>query len=407
LSHLAKFCFAEIRSRRCFMIAAATSCVLCVAFSAWLPAAADAPPPLRIGVITTLSGQFTQAGKAGNAAIAAFMHEHGATVAGRKVEIITRDDGGNAPDTAKRLAQEMIVSDHVDFLMGLVFSPNAKAVGDISTSAKVPTFIVNAAAYGILEPNPYMARFSYTLGEETQPLAEWALKNGIKNVYSLVLDYSAGLDAASSFQTTFTAGGGKIAGELHVPQNSTDFSAYIQRIKDAKPQAVFAFLSVSGGPFLKAWDAAGGPATGIKILATGDLTNETLLQADGDSALGVITAMNYSASHDSELNRVVTRDMHAADPSVESPDFASVAMYDALHAIYNVVAAQHGNLDPDKTMQLIRGMAFESPRGPISIDPKTRDIVQNIYIRRVEKRSGTLINREFAAMPHVHDAVER
>ena len=400
------FCIAEILTRHRRFVLTAIGCAFLGSLSMGRPATAAAPP-LRIGVITTLSGPFTQSGKAGNAAIAAFMHEHGTTVAGRKVEIITRDDGGNAPDAAKRLAQEMIVSDHVDFLMGLVFSPNAKAVGDVSTAAKIPTFITNAAAYGILEPNPYMARFSYTLGEETQPLADWALKNGIKNVYSLVLDYSAGLDAASSFQTTFAAGGGKIVGELHVPQNSQDFSAYIQRIKDAKPQAVFAFLSVSGGPFLKAWDAAGGPATGIKILATGDLTNETLLPADGDAALGVITAMNYSASHDSELNRTVTRDMHAADSSVESPDFASVAMYDALHAIYNAVAAQHGMLDPDKTMKLLRGMSFESPRGPITIDAQTRDIVQNIYIRRVEKRDGTLINHEFATVPHVRDSVEK
>jgi branched-chain amino acid transport system substrate-binding protein len=370
------------------------------------PAGADAPP-LRIGVITTLSGPFTQSGKAGDAAIAAFFHEHGTSVAGRKVEIVERDDGGNAPDTAKRLAQEMIVSDHVDFLMGLVFSPNAKAVGDVSTSAKKPTFITNAAAYGILEPNPYMARFSYTLGEQTMPLAQWARKNDIKSVYMLVLDYSAGLDAASSFQSAFVAGGGKIAGELHIPQNSQDFSAYIQRIKEAKPQAIFAFLSVSGGPFLKAWDAAGGPASGIKILATGDLTNETLLPADGDSALGVITAMNYSASHESNLNRQLARDMHAADASVDGPDFASVATYDALQAIYKVVAAQNGNVDPDKTMQLVRGMKFESPRGPIQIDARTRDIVQNIYIRRVEKRNGKLINREFAVIPQVHDPIEK
>ena len=367
---------------------------------------ADAPP-LRIGVITTLSGPFTQSGRVGDAAMAAFFHEHGTTVAGRKVEIIERDDGGNAPDTAKRLAQELIVGDHVDFLMGLVFSPNAKAVGEISTAAKKPTFITNAAAYGILEPNPYMARLSYTLGQETMPLARWAVKNDIKNAFVLVLDYSAGIDASSSFQNAFTAAGGKIAGELRVPQNSQDFSAYIQRIKEAKPQAVFLFLSVSGGAFLKAWDAAGGPATGTKVLATGDLTNETLLPADGDAALGVISAMNYSASHDSALNRQFSRDVRAADASVDVPDFASVATYDALQAIYRVVAAQKGNVDPDKTMQLVRGMKFESPRGPIEIDSRTRDIVQNMYVRRVERRNGKLINTEFAVVPHVADPVEK
>jgi branched-chain amino acid transport system substrate-binding protein len=369
-------------------------------------AAADAPP-LKIGIVSTISGPFTAAGKSADAAIAAFFKEHGDTVAGRKVQIIKRDDGGNAPDTAKRLAQELIVSEHVDFLMGLVFSPNAKAVGDVSTSAKMPTFITNAAANGILEPNPYMARFSYTEGELTTPLAQWALKNNIKNVFTIVLDYATGIDAAAGFESVFTSGGGKILGDLHVPLNAQDYSPYVQRIKDAHPQAIFAFLSVSGGSFLKAWDAAGGPATGTKLLATGDMAIETSLPAYGDAGLGLITAMNYAGSHNSPLNKQVTRDMRAADPAQDVPDFGSVATYDALQAIYKVVAAQKGNLNPDKTMQLVRGMKFESPRGPIMIDPQTRDIVQTIYIRRVEKVDGKYQNTEIASYPNVRDPIEK
>ncbi|HEY5349747.1 MAG TPA: ABC transporter substrate-binding protein [Candidatus Lustribacter sp.] len=369
-------------------------------------AGADAPP-LKIGLVATLSGNFTQAGKTGDAAIAAFFKEHGDTVAGRKVVVIKRDDGGNAPDTAKRLAQELIVSEHVDFLMGLVFSPNAKAVGDVSTSAKKPTFITNAAANGILEPNPYMARFSYTEGQLTTPLAQWALKNNIKSVYTIVLDYATGIDAAAGFKSVFTGGGGRVLGEVRVPMNAQDYAPYVQRIKDARPQAIFAFLSVSAGPFLKAWDAAGGRTSGIKLLATGDLTNETMLPSYGDAALGVITSMNYAASHDSPLNKQLTRDMHAADPSLDGPDFASVATYDVMQAIYKVVAAQKGNVDPDKTMQLVRGMKLESPRGPIMIDPQTRDIVQNIYIRRVDKVGGRYQNTEIATYPMVRDPLEK
>jgi branched-chain amino acid transport system substrate-binding protein len=369
-------------------------------------AGADAPP-LKIGLVATLSGNFTQAGKTGDAAIAAFFKEHGDTVAGRKVIVIKRDDGGNAPDTAKRLAQELIVSEHVDFLMGLVYSPNAKAVGDVSTSAKKPTFITNAAANGILEPNPYMARFSYTEGQLTTPLAQWALKSNIKSVYTIVLDYATGIDAAGGFSSVFTGGGGKVLGEVRVPINAQDYAPYVQRIKDAHPQAIFAFLSVSAAPFLKAWDAAGGPASGIKILATGDLTNETMLPAYGDAALGVITSMNYAASHNSPLNKQLTRDMRAADPSLDGPDFASVATYDVMQAIYKVVEAQKGNVDPDKTMQLVRGLKIESPRGPITIDPQTRDIVQNIYIRRVEKVDGKYQNTEIATYPNVRDPIEK
>ena len=369
-------------------------------------AGADAPP-LKLGIVSTLSGSFAQAGKTADAAIAAFIKEHGDTVAGRKVVIVKRDDGGNAPDTAKRLAQELIVSEKVDFLMGLVFSPNAKAVGDVSTSAKKPTFITNAAANGILEPNPYMARFSYTEGQLTTPLAQWALKNKIRSVYMILLDYATGLDAGSGFDQVFTAGGGKIVGTSKVPINAQDFSAYVQRIKEAKPQAVFAFLSVSGGSFLRAWDGAGGRQSGIRLLATGDFTNETNLPAYGDSALGMITSMNYAASHKSPLNAQLTRDMRAADPSVEGPDFASVAQYDIMSAIYKVVAAQNGNVDPEKTMQLVRGMRIDSPRGPIVIDPQTRDVVQNIYIRRVEKVDGKYQNTELAIYPNVRDPIEK
>jgi branched-chain amino acid transport system substrate-binding protein len=377
-----------------------------VAFLIAPTAGADAPP-LKIGLVSTLSGNFTEAGKTGDAAMAAFFKEHGDTVAGRKVVIIKRDDGGNAPDTAKRLAQELIVSEHVDFLMGLVFSPNAKAVGDVSTSAKMPTFITNAASNGILENSPYMARFSYTEGELTQPLAQWALKNNIKSVYTIVLDYATGIDAASGFEGVYTAGGGKVLGDVHVPLNAQDFAPYVQRIKEAHPQAVFAFLSTSAGPFLKAWSAAGGPATGTKILATGEFTIESSLPVYGDGALGVITAMNYAGSHNSPLNKQLTRDMHAVDPSIDEPSFADVATYDVLSAIYKAVAAQKGNLDPEKTMQLVRGMKIDSARGPITIDPQTRDIVQNIYIRRVDKVDGKYQNTEIATYPNVRDPLEK
>jgi branched-chain amino acid transport system substrate-binding protein len=365
------------------------------------------PPPLRIGFLGTFSGPFTASGKTADTVIAAFFKEHGSTVAGRKVEIIKRDDGGNAPDTAKRLAQELIISDHVDFLMGLMFSPNAKAVGDISTSARVPTFITNAGGYGILDTNPYMARFSATEGQMTSVLARWALKNNIKNAFTIVLDYGPGIDAANSFSSVFTAGGGKIIGEARVPPSEQDYSAYVQRIKVAHPEAIFAFLTVSAESFFKAWNGAGGPATGARILGTSDITNEGVLQSYGDEVLGVITAGNFAATHDSPLNKRLTQDMRSVDPATTGPEFTSVAVYDALAAIYDVVAAQRGALDPDKTMQLVRGLQIESPRGPIMIDPKTREIVQNIYIRRIDKVNGRLQNTEIAAFPAVRDPIEK
>ncbi len=389
---------------RVFASLVLASC-LCATLVTSHSAGAD-QPPLRVGLISTFSGFFTQYGKDSDAAVAAFIKEHGDQVAGRKLEIIKRDDSGLAPENAKRLAQELVVNDHVDFLMGLMSSPNAKAVGDISTASKTPTIIVNAAGYGLLEPNPYMARLSYTEGQLTHPLAAWALKNNIKNVYLVYLDFSAGLDASSAFSTAFTAGGGTISGEVRVPTNAIDFSAYVQRVRDAKPQAVFTFLTGSFGPFMKAWRAAGGQQSGIKVLATGE-TNEQALPALGDDVLGVYTAMNYSAAHVSPLNAVLTRDMRAADSSIASPDFYSVATYDALQAIYKVTAQQNGTLDPDKTMALLKGIKLDSARGPVQIDRQTRDVVQNIYIRRVDKINGVYQNTEIAVYPTVKDPLEK
>jgi branched-chain amino acid transport system substrate-binding protein len=370
---------------------------------------AAALPPLRIGWVGSFSGGlFELAGKAADAAVAAFFKEHGDTVAGRKVEILKRDDGGVAPDTAKRLAQELVVNNQVDFLMGLTVSPNAMGVGLVSTQAKVPLFITNASALGILERNPYAARFSYTEAQLTYPLARWAAKNNIKSAYSIVLDLSPGIDAATSFEAAFTAGGGKALGQVRVPITANDYSPYIQRIRDAKPEAVFAFLTTFGHPFFQAWDATGGARSGIKVLATGDMTNESGgLQSIGEAGLGLYTSMNYSGSHSSALNRQVTRDMHAADPQFLTPDFYSVATYDALHAVYLVTAAQNGSVNADKTMELVKGLKFESPRGPIAIDPQTRDINQNVYIRRVDKVGGRLQNTEIAMEPMVRDPDEK
>jgi branched-chain amino acid transport system substrate-binding protein len=363
-------------------------------------------PPLRIGFVSTFSGFFTEEGQAADAAIAAFFKEHGDTVAGRKVEIIKRDDGGlAAPETARRQAQELIINEHVDFLMGLISTPNARAVGEVSTSAKKPTFFLNGG-YGLLENKPYTARFGYAQAQLIYPLADWALKNNIKNVALIYLDFSSGHDTASAFTTAFTAGGGKISGDVPVPSNATDFSAYIQRLRDSKPQAVFLFLTSQSPEFLKQWHNAVGSNSPIKLLATAE-TNELELPVLGDDALGIYTAQNYSAAHPSKLNREFSADLHAANPAIPSPDFYTVATYDALQAIYNVTAAQHGVIDPDKTMALVRGMSFESPRGPIRIDPQTRDIIQNIYIRRVDKVRGVLQNTEIATYPHVKDPLEK
>lgn len=364
-------------------------------------------PPLKVGYLGTFSGPYAEEDAALEAAIAAFFKEHGDTVAGRKVQLIKRDDGGPNPENARRLAQELIINEKIDLLMGLTLTPNALAVGQVTTAAKMPTLVTNSGGYGVLEPNPYFARLSFTTGQVTFPLADWAWKQKLKNAYMVVLDFGPGIDAANTFRTAFTAKGGTILGELHVPLGVSDMSAYVQRVRDAQPQAVFLFLTVTGRAFLKAWQSAGGDKTATKIIATGDLTVESSFPAEGDSALGVYTAMNYSTTLDAPMNRQLTRDMHAIDASVEFPDFYTVATYDALAAIYKVAAAQNGNIQPDRTMTLLRGMKLDSARGPIQIDPQTRDCIQNIYIRRVDKVNGQLQNTTIATYPAVRDPLEK
>lgn len=363
--------------------------------------------PIRIGVVSTLSGSFADAGKLQQATVAAFQKMHGSTVAGRKVEVIWRDDGGIAPDNARRLAQELIVGEHVNYLMGLVFSPNAVAVGDVSTQAKIPTLITNASTSNLMAKYPYMTRFSYSQGQLTSAIAAYALKHNIKSVYNVYLDFSTGVDAKNGFTKAFTAGGGQIVGEVSFPITTGDFSTYVQKIKDAHPQAVFAFVSVASRGFLKAFHDAGLDRAGIKVLGTGDMVAEESLNSLGESADGVITVMNYSHVHDSKLNRQVIDAVHRQDPSAAPFDFGAVATWDAMTAIYKTIEAQKGQLDSDKTMALLKGMKFESPRGPIAIDADTRDIVQNMYIRRTQQRDGAWANVEIETLPLVKDPFEK
>ncbi|WFU45654.1 ABC transporter substrate-binding protein (plasmid) [Bradyrhizobium sp. CB82] len=358
--------------------------------------------PLKIGWLMSYTGPGAAAGAASDAAIEVFFQKCGKSVAGRKVEIIKRDTTGPAPDVARRLAQELIVGEKVDFLAGMDFTPNTMAVAPLSTSAKVPLLIVNSATSGILTKHPYAVRFGFTTTEMAQQLAAYASKQGVKSVYTFVQEFEPGLDAEAMFIREYKAAGGTIAGSVRAPLKATDFSAYIQRIKDANPEAVFVFMTASELPpiFLRQFKEAGlDPA---KIIGIGDITDEASLPSAGDAALDVVTAFHYTQTHDSAANKEFTQAFKAIAP--ERPvSFVPVVTYDVLRAIYQVVEAQKGDLNPDRTMELLKQTKFESPRGPISIDPATRDIVQTVYFRKVEKRDGQVVNVEFASTADVKD----
>jgi len=366
---------------------------------------AHAQNTVKVGVIAEFSGPFAAYGQQIEAGMKAYMKQYGDTVAGKKIELITRDTGGPAPEVAKRFAQELITRDKVQFLAGFGLTPNAMAVAPVVTEAKVPMIVSNAATSAITTRSPYIARVSMTIPQVSAPMAEWALKNGVKQVYTVVADYGPGIDAETQFTKTFKAGGGEVVGTVRTPLQNPDFSAAVQRVKDAKPQAVFVFLPAGeqGIAFVKSFNERGLAKDGIKLIATGDITDDHVLDAMGDPTLGLITAFHYSAAHDSPENATFLKAYAAAnDPKVGRPNFMAAAGYDTMAAIYEAVR-KGGDADGDKAMAALKGYKWVSPRGAVMIDPETRDIVQTVYIRKVEKKDGKLANVEFDKIADVKD----
>ena len=361
-------------------------------------------PPIKIGLTGTFSGPQQKEGDLEIAAVNAYLMQHGDSIAGRKVIIVRRDEEGPSPDISRRIAQDLVVQDHVDFLVGGYYTPNALAIGEVSTEAKVPYVIVASGTSGITRKMPYSVRVGYTGPQEAAPIADWALKHGIKTVYALTVDNTTGIDTASQFEKTFTAGGGKIVGEIRVPLTALDFTAYVQRLKDAQPQAVFAsFLSTTGAgnAFLHTLRTSGVQRAGIKVLSTMDLVSETELPSAGDDALGIVSAGIYSSWHPGRENAQFLAAVRAQHPKTD-PDFLAAVAYDAIGAIFQAVAAQNGNIDLQRTIDFLKTMKLDGPRGAVMIDPTTRDVIQTMYIRQSEMRNGAIGNSEIAAYPHIN-----
>jgi branched-chain amino acid transport system substrate-binding protein len=366
---------------------------------------ARAEDTVKIGLILEYSGPFAQNAQEVDNGLRLYMKQHGDAVAGKKIEIIKRDTTGAAPDVAKRLAQELVIRDKVNFLAGFVLTPNALAVADVATEAKVPMIIMNAATSIITSKSPYVARVSFTLPQVTVPIAQWAAKNGIKQVYILVSDYGPGHDAEAAFEKAFTAAGGSIVGKVATPLANPDFSVFVQKIKDANPQAVFLFVPSGQQPtaLMKAFAEQGLTSSGLKIIATGDITDDMTLPAMGDAALGMITSHHYSYAHDGALNKAYVKAYAEAYGPDLRPNFMSVGGYDGMAAIYHVIEQLKGEVDGDKAMAALKGMKLDSPRGAIEIDAATRDVIQTVYIRRVEKVDGKIVNVEFDKVENVKD----
>jgi branched-chain amino acid transport system substrate-binding protein len=367
---------------------------------------ADAQETVKIGLILPYSGQFADTATQMDGGIKLYVKKHGDTVAGKKIEIIRKDSGGPSPDVAKRLAQELVVRDGVDILAGFVLTPNALAASDVSEQAKKFMVIMNAATSIITTKSPYSVRTSLTLPQVTESLGAWAYRSGVRKAYTMVSDYGPGHDAEGGFQRAFKAAGGDIVGAVRFPVANPDFSAFVQRAKDLNPESIFIFVPGGAQPAAlgKALAERGIDPRKIKVLGTGEVTDETAVRNMGDAALDIITAWHYDYNHDSTLNKEFVREF-AADAKV-NPNFFAVGGYDGMHLIYEALKKAGGKTDGESLVNAAKGMKWESPRGPISIDPETRDIVQTVYIRRVQRVGGNVVNVEFDKIENVKDPVK-
>jgi len=366
---------------------------------------AFAADSVKIGFILPMTGPQQSTGRETVAAVKLYMAQNGDTVAGRKIELIIKDDGA-VPDTTKRIAQELIVNDKVNMLAGFGITPCALAVAPLATQAKIPEIVTAAGTSIITERSPYIVRTSFTLAQSTVPMADWAAQNGIKKVVSMVSDYAPGVDAEGSFKSEYIAKGGQILESIRFPLANPDFAPFLQRAKDAKPDAIFVFVPAGqGAPFVKQFLERGLDKAGIKIIGPGDVTDDDVLNGMGDQVIGTVTAHFYSADHDSAVNKAYVASFEKANNGMR-PNFMAIGGYDGMHLIYAALQKTNGDTTGDKLVAAMKGLKWESPRGPISIDPDTRDIIQNVYIRKVEKKNGQLFNVEFAKFDAVKDPIK-
>lgn len=372
------------------------------ATAALSPMAVLAADPIKVGLILPVTGPFSYMGRQINAGVSLYLAEHGDTVAGRKVQVVVKDDAG-VPDTSRRLAQELVVAEKVAVLAGFGLTPQAFSVAPVATQSKTPMVVMQAATSSVTEKSPYIVRTSMTLPQVTVGVADWAARNKIGKVVTLVSDYAPGIDAETAFKSRFSAKGGHVVEALRMPMTANDFSPYLQRVRDAKPEAVFVFLpaGTSAALFMKQFAERGLDKAGIRLLGTGDIVDDDVLADMGDVALGVITSHHYSAAHPSAMNRKFVDGIAKANNGMR-PNFMAVAGYDGMRVIMEALKSTQG-AGGEALVHAMKGLQFESPRGPVLVDPQTRDIVQDVYIRKVERVAGKLYNVEFDVEKSVKD----
>lgn len=380
-----------------------TAFTLSIALAALAAGSAAAQEVVKVGVVVPMTGTSAAVGREIEAGAKLYMAQHGDTIAGKKIELIIRDDA-SVPDNAKRIAQELIVNDHVNIL-GAGLTPSAMSMAPLATQGKVATVVMVSGTSVVTERSPYYVRTSFTLGQQSGIIADWAIKNGSKKAVSILSDWAPGAEAGKVFAQHFANGGGQILDTLKVPLANPDFAPFLQRAADLHPDTLFVFVPAGqAGPFARQFAERGLNKSGIRLIGPGDIVDDDDLPGTGDTLLGVVTAGFYSAAHPSALNKQYADAYQKM--TGHRANFISVGGYDGMHLIYAALQKTGGKTDADTLVAAMKGMAWESPRGPISIDPRTRDIVQNIYIRKVEKVNGAPWAVEFETFPNVKDPLK-
>jgi branched-chain amino acid transport system substrate-binding protein len=357
---------------------------------------------VKIGLVVPMTGPFASTGKQLVAGARLYMQLKGDTVAGKKIELIIKDDTGTA-DLTKRLAQELVVNDKVAFLAGFGLTPGALATAPIATEAKVPQIVMMAATSIVTERSPYIVRTSFSVPQTTVPLATWAAENGIKKVVTVVSDYAPGIDVETAFKQRFEALGGQVIASLRVPLANPDFAPYLQRVAESKPDALLGFVPAGfGSTFMRQFVERGLDKSGIKFIAEGSMTEDDIVNQIGDAGLGVITSHHYSAAHDSPENKAFVADFKKANAGMR-PNLMAMQSYDGMHIIYEALKKTNGSTDGAALVDAMKGLSWISPRGPVTVDPATREMIQNIYIRKIARVDGELYNVEFATIPNFKD----
>jgi branched-chain amino acid transport system substrate-binding protein len=367
-------------------------------------AGAPAEETIKVGLILPMTGAFTTTGKQVEAGARFYMQQHGATIAGKRIELMLRDDAG-VPDNSKRIAQELLARDKVNILAGFGLTPIALAVAPLATETRTPMVVMAAATAIVTERSPYIVRSSFPQAAPVVVIADWEAKHGLKKVATLVSDFAPGHDSETYFRETFTRAGGEVILSLRVPMLNPDFAPFLQRMRDAGPDGVFVFIPAGqAATLMRQFTERGLDKSGIRLFGAGDITDDDFLNNMGDAVLGIETAYFYSAAHPSEMNRTFVEGIKRANNGMRA-NFFGVSGYDGMHLIYEEIR-KTGGTDGDSFIGAVKGMSWDSPRGPMTIDPETRDVIHNIYLRRVEKRDGELWNIEFATIENVKDPVK-